>query len=87
MIVAKKKEPMILKEIEVDILCNIKKHEPCLDIYYKELQNIKFVQSDEEEDSSDFSIINPSWLDLDLEDRDNVSNALLWSTMIDKFTS
>ena len=37
MIVAKKKEPMILKEIEVDILCNIKKRERCLDIYYKEL--------------------------------------------------
>ena len=32
------------KEVEGDMLCNIKKHEPYLDIGYKELQNFNFVQ-------------------------------------------
>ena len=46
------------KEVEDDILCNIKKHEPYLDINYEELQNFKFVQSDKEEDNAEFSMIN-----------------------------
>ena len=62
------------KEIEGDILCNIKKHEPYLDINYEELQNFNFVQSDEEEDNAEFSMINPNMLDLDLEDSDSVIN-------------
>ena len=41
------------KEVEGNILCNIKKHEPYLDIDYEELQNFNFVQSDEEEDNAD----------------------------------
>ena len=32
------------KEVEDDILCNIKKHEPYLDINYEELQNFNFFQ-------------------------------------------
>ena len=36
------------KEIEADILHNIKKHELYLDIDYEELQNFSFVQSLEE---------------------------------------
>ena len=35
------------KEVQGNILCNIKKHEPYLDIDYEELQNFNFVQSDE----------------------------------------
>ena len=31
------------KEVEGDILCNIKKHEPYLDINYEELQDFNFV--------------------------------------------
>ena len=71
------------KEVEGDILCNIKKHEPYLDINYEELQNFNFVQSDEEEDNAEFSMINPNLLDLDLEDSDNVINATAVSTIID----
>ena len=60
------------------IFCAIKKkHEHYLDIDYEELQNINFAQSDEEEDNSDFSIVNTGWLDLDLEDSDNVTNAVV----------
>ena len=40
------------KEVEGDILCNIKKHESCLDIDYEESQNFDFVQLDEEEDDA-----------------------------------
>ena len=71
------------KEVEGDILCNIKKHEPYLDINYEELQNFNFVQSDEEEDNAEFSMINPNLLDLDLEDSDNVINATAVPTIID----
>ena len=70
-------------EVEGDILCNIKKHESYLDINYEELQNFNFVQSDEEEDNAEFSMINPNLLDLDLEDSDNVINATAVSTIID----
>ena len=70
------------KEVEVDILCNIKKHGPYLDIDYEELQNFNFVQSDEEEDNAEFSMINPNLLDLDLEDSNSVSNATTVSTII-----
>ena len=31
------------KEVEGNILCNIKKHEPYLDINYEESQNFNFV--------------------------------------------
>ena len=70
------------KEVEGNILCNIKK-QPYLDINYEELQNFNFVQSDEEEDNAEFSMINPNLLDLDLEDSDNVINATSVSTIID----
>ena len=68
------------KEVEGNILCNIKKHEPYLDINYEESQNFNFVQSDEE-DNAEFSRINPNLLDLDHSD--SVSNAPLVSTIID----
>ena len=37
------------KEFEVQIfsiLCDIDKHEPCLNVDYKELQNFHFIQTD-----------------------------------------
>ena len=71
------------KEVEDDILCNISKHEPYLDIDYEELQNINIVDSDEEEGNAEFSMINPDLLDLDLEDGDGTSNAHVASTTID----
>ena len=70
------------KEDEGDILCNVKK-QTYLDIDYEELQNFSFVQSVEEEDNAEFSMINPNLLDLDLEDSDSVSNAPAVSTIID----
>ena len=54
------------KEVEGDILCIIKKHEPYLDTDYEELQNFDLIWIDEEEDNAGFSIINPNLLDLDL---------------------
>ena len=71
------------KAVEGDILCDIKKHEPYLDINFEELQNFNFVQSNEEDDNAEFSMINPNLLDLDLEDSDNVINATAVSTIID----
>lgn len=52
------------KEVEDDILCNIQKHEPYLDIDYKVLQNFNIIESDDEEDVAEFSVINPDLLDL-----------------------
>ena len=63
------------KEIEGDILCNIKKHERYLDIGYEELRNFDFVQSDAKKDNSEFSMIIPNFLDLDLEDSDTMFNS------------
>ena len=74
------------KEVEGDILCNIKKHEPYLDIDYEELQNFDFIQSDEEEDNDEFSMINPNLLDLDLEVSDSVSSTLVVSKIIDNLS-
>ena len=53
-----------------------------LDINYEELQNFNFVQSDEEQDNAEFSMINPKLHDLDLEDNDSVNNAPVVSTII-----
>ena len=53
-----------------------------MDINYEELQNFNFVQSDEEEDNAEFSVINPNLLDLDLEDGNMVINATAVSTII-----
>ena len=63
------------KEVEDDIMCNLAKHEPYLDIDYEKLENFSFVNSDEEEDNTEFALINPDLLDLDLEVSDGVSNA------------
>ena len=76
------------KEVEDDILCNVKECEIYLDIDYidyEELQKFNFVQWDEEEDNAEFSLINPNLLDLDFADSDSVSNAPILSTIIDNF--
>ena len=54
-----------------------------MNVDHEELQNFNLVQSDEEEDNAEFSIIYPNLLDLDLEDSDSVSNAPVVSTIID----
>ena len=72
------------KEVENDIMCNITKHEPYLDIDYEELENVSFVHSDEgEENNTEFSVINPDLLDLGLEVSDDVSNAPVASVTVD----
>ena len=58
------------KEVEDDILCNIKKHKPCLHIDYEELQNFNIIESDDKEDASEFWMINHDLLHQDLEDGD-----------------
>ena len=50
-------------------MCNIKK-QTHLDIDYEDLQNFDFVQSGEEEDNTEFSVINPNLLYLGLEESD-----------------
>ena len=68
-----------------DDMCNVTKHEPNLDIDYEELENFSFVHSgEEEEDNTEFSIINPDLLDLDLEVSDSVSNAPIASVTVGK---
>ena len=53
------------KEAKDDILCNITKHKPYLDVNYQGLENFTLVHSDEEEeDNTEFSMINPDLLDL-----------------------
>ena len=68
------------KEVEGDILCNIKK-QAYFDLDYEDLQNSNIVQSGEE-DNAEFSIINPNFLDLDFKDSDSVSNVPAVSTII-----
>ena len=63
----------------------MKQHVLYLDIDYEELQNVDFVQSDDEEDNAEFSMINHKFLDIDLENIDIVSNVV--STIIDNFLS
>ena len=71
------------KEVEDDIMCNVTKHEPYLDIDYEELGNFSFVQSDEEEeDNTEFSMTNPDLLDLDLEVSDGINNAPVASATV-----
>ena len=72
----------IYKDAEGNIFCNLKKHVPCLDIDYEELRKFDFVQSNEEENKAEFSMINPNLLDLDLEDNDIASNAPVVRTKI-----
>ena len=64
----------------------MKKHELYLAVDYEDLQNFYFIQSDDEEDNTAFSLINPNLLDLDLEDSDSVSNAPYMSTIIDNLS-
>ena len=72
------------KEVEDDIICNVTKHEPYLDIDYEELENFSFINSDEEEeDNAEFLMVNPDLLDLDLEVSDCVSNATVASVTVD----
>ena len=73
------------KELESDTLCNINKHDPCLDINYEESHNFDCAQSDEK-DNAEFSIIKLNLLDLDLEDSDSVNNAPVVSTIIDNIS-
>ena len=63
------------KEVEDDTMCNVIKHEPYLDVDHEELENFSFVHSDEEEeDNTEFLMINLDLLDQDLEVSDGVSN-------------
>ena len=64
-------------------MCDIKNHKPYLDIKYEELQNLNIFQSDKEEDNAEFIVTNPDLLDLEMEDRDIVSNALIVSAISD----
>lgn len=70
------------KELEGDVLCNIKKRKSYWDIDYEELQNLNFFQSDEGEDYAEFLMINPNLLDRDFDDSDTVSNATVMSTIL-----
>ena len=63
-------------------MCDIKNHKPYLDIKYEELQNLNIFQSDKE-DNAEFIMINPDLLDLEMKDRDIVSNALIVSAISD----
>ena len=71
------------KEVWGDILCNVKRHEPYLDVDYEELQSFSFLQTDEEGDNGEFSVINPDLLHLDLLNNYCLSNALVRSTTTD----
>ena len=61
----------------------MKNHKPYLDIKYEELQNLNIFQSDKEEDNAEFIVTDPDLLDLEMEDRDIVSNALIVSAISD----
>ena len=69
------------KEVEDDIACNVNKYES-LDVDYEELGNFSIVHSDEkEEDNTEFSMINPDLLDLEVSD--GVSNGPVASVTVD----
>ena len=71
------------KEVWGDILRNLKRHEPYLDIDYEELQSFSFLQTDEEGDNGEFSVINPDLLQLDLLNNYCLSNTPVGSTTTD----
>ena len=48
------------KEVDTDILSNIKKHELYMDVDFEELQNFDFIKSDDKEDNAEFSMRNKS---------------------------
>ena len=54
------------KEVESDILDNLKKHEPYVDIDYDDLYNNGTLESDDDEDhENEFSMLNPDLLGYD----------------------
>jgi len=55
------------KHVESDILCNIKKHEPYLDIELEDFDDVNIDYSEEESDNNEFSMLNPDLLDLEIE--------------------
>ena len=61
-------------EVESDILCNIKKHEPYLDIDYEELHNYDMSESDDDDNNDDFSMINPDLIEFDIDDSNDINN-------------
>ena len=63
------------KEVESAILCNINIHEPYMDIDYEELHNPEILESDEEEDR-EFSMLNPSLIDFDIDFHVDDSNGV-----------
>ena len=54
-----------------------------MDVDYEELQSFSFLQTDEEGDNGEFSVINPDLLHLDLLNNYCLSNALVRSTTTD----
>ena len=71
-------------EVEKEIKCNKDKHEPNLEIDYEELHNYDILESDEEEDNNDFSMINPDLIDLDIDDNSTATqNVPIAPTTID----
>ena len=69
------------KDVEGDILCNVKSHESYMYIHYQELQNFKFCSIKWRRRECRFPMINPNLLDLDLDDSDSLSNATAVSTI------
>ena len=72
------------KEVENDILSNIKKHEPSsdTDIDYDDLHNYDILESDEE-DNDEFSMINPDLIDFDINDGNGINNGPIAPTRTD----
>ena len=59
---------------------------PFLNIVNEDLEIFDFVQSDKEEDNTEFSMINPNFVDLDLKDSDSMSNAFAVSAISDNLS-
>ena len=69
-------------EMKSQISYNVDKHEPYLDIDYEELHNYDLLESDEEEDNNEFSMINPDLIDFDVDNGNNANNVPIAPTTI-----
>ena len=53
------------KEVENELVENVKRHEPYLGINYEELERCNFLNLDYDSDNEEFSMLNPGLIDFE----------------------
>ena len=72
------------KEVQNEIVENAKRHEAYLDVDYEEMESYNFLNSDDDSDNEDFSMLNPRLFDFGETRHDSVSSGSISTTaMVD----